>query len=111
MKYLILSLLSGIISGSGSIILKFLFGSYEIFSLIFNPIFIFSLLMGAGGFFLTQLSLRKEKSSHVSLVATSSTNVIVILGGFFFLKEIISLSQFLGIVLVMISVCILITKS
>lgn len=111
MRYLIIALVAGMITGLGSIILKSLVGGSEILSLFFNPIFIFSIFMGASGFFLSQFSLKKEKSSHVTLAATSSTNFIVILGSYFLLKEIISLWQFMGVILILLSAFILIAKS
>ena len=111
MKYLIIAFLAGLVTGIGSIIIKYLVNGSEILSLFFNPLFILSVSMGVIGFFMSQLSLKKEKSSHVTLAATTSTNLVVILGSYFFLKEVISLVQFVGVILILISAFILIIKS
>lgn len=110
MKYLLLSFLAGVIYGVGSIIMKILVGGKEIMALISDPIFLAVAASGVIGFFLFQKSLTKERVSHASLVCTSSSTLLPIIGGFL-LGEVISLTELVGIVMITLSVIILTLKS
>jgi len=110
MKYLSLSFLAGIIFGLGSIIMKILLERTEMLSLLINPIFLITMVTGGIGFLIFQISLIKEKSSHVALVGTSSTTITSILGGLL-LGEIIGLLELLGIILITLSIFMLILKN
>ena len=109
MRYLFLSLLAGTIFGFGSIVMKILTEKTEILFLLIDPIFLITIVSGGIGFLIFQKSLMKEKGSHVALVSTSSTTVISVLGGFL-LGEIIRPLEFVGIILITISVIILTLK-
>ena len=110
MKYILLSLIAGIIFGTGSIIIKSLLTKNEITSLLLNPLFLITATTGILGFLIFQKSLTKEKVSHASLVCTSSTTIISVLGGLL-LGEIIGLIEFIGIIVITLSIVLLILKS
>lgn len=110
MRHIFLSFLAGVIFGIGSIIIKILIEDTDIMFLFLNPIFLFIIATGGLGFVLFQKSLIKEKSSHVSLVSTSTMTVISIIGGFL-LGEVVGLIEFLGILMITLSTMILLSKN
>jgi len=110
MKYLFLSFLACTIFGFGSIVMKILLEETEILSLLINPIFLITIISGGVGFLIFQKSLKKEKGSHVALVSTSSTTTISILGGLL-LGEVIGTLEFLGVILISLSVFMLVLKN
>lgn len=90
--------------------MKFLIEKNNILDLLINPIFLFTASTGILGFFLFQLSMKKEKASHVAISCTSTATIIPVIGGLL-LGELIKLSEVIGIILITLSAVILILKS
>jgi uncharacterized membrane protein len=111
MKYLLVAMISGCVFSLGTVILKLLISGTTLLLLLTNPMFIFvNIVFGGGGFVLSQISIKMEKASHVWLVSTASANLIIFLSSFLVLKEVITISELIGIMLMIVGTLIILVK-
>ena len=104
-------MISGCMFSLGTIILKILVSETSLFLLITNPLFIFvNVVFGGGGFILSQISIKMEKTSQVWLVSTATATLIIISAGFFLLKENISIYELVGVILMILGTIIILFK-
>ncbi len=108
MKYFLYSITSGLMFGLGGILMKILLAD-EIFLIIFNPLFLLSGFIGILAFITNQIALKNGKSSNVSMIIAVTTTVVSIIGGIF-LGEIINIYEIIGIVLMLVSITLLLSK-
>lgn len=111
MKYLLIAMLSGCMFSLGNIILKYLVSETSIYFLLINPLFIFTIVvLSGGGFILSQISMKREKASHMWLVSTAAATLIIFLTSFLIFKEEIIISEVVGIILMSVGTLLLIFK-
>jgi uncharacterized membrane protein len=111
MKYLIFAAIGSAMYGFCIVLLKNLISELSLQLLILNPLFLFiNIIFGGMGFVLNQISIKKEKASHVWLVSNFAGAVVVILSSFMILKESMSVSEMIGFFLMIIASLLLIKK-
>jgi uncharacterized membrane protein len=111
MKYLIFAAIGSAMYGFCIVLLKNLISELSLQLLILNPLFLFiNITFGGMGFVLNQISIKKEKASHVWLVSNFAGAVVVILSSFMILKESMSVSEMIGFFLMIIASLLLIKK-
>ena len=108
MKYFLYSITSGLMFGLGGILMKILLAN-EIFLIIFNPLFLLAILLGILAFITNQVALKNGKSSNVTMIIAVVVTIVSIIGGIF-LGEIINIYEIIGIVLMLISMSLLLSK-
>jgi len=94
--------------GLGGILMKILLAN-EIFLIIFNPLFLLAILLGILAFITNQVALKNGKSSNVTMIIAVVVTIVSIIGGIF-LGEIINIYEIIGIVLMLISMSLLLSK-
>jgi len=111
MKYLIYAAIGSAMYSLCIVLLKSLISDLSLEVLILNPLFLFvNITFGGIGFLLNQISIKKEKASHVWLVSNSAGAVVVILSSFLILKESMSVSEMIGFFLMIFASLLLIKK-
>ncbi len=90
-----LAIISGTMFGIGAIVLK-LFLVERI--LLYVPI---TLLFGFFGFVFMQYSLKRSKTDVSALLILSSSSIVAIFGGVFYLAETITILEFIGIIFIL----------
>jgi drug/metabolite transporter (DMT)-like permease len=109
MKYLLYSIISGVLLGLSGIIIKILLESKELFMIILEPLFLVAGILGTIAFLLSQIALKNTKSSLVTLMVTITTTIVSIIGGNI-LGEVINSYEIVGIFLMTCSVIIIILR-
>ena len=109
MKYLLYSIISGLLFGLGNTALKILVGKNEIYLIIFDPTFFFLAIFGSIAFLLSQLALKNMKGSTVTLIITVTITIVSIIGGIF-LGEVINVYEEIGLILMISSVYLILLR-
>ena len=111
MRYLIVAMFSGLLYSLSTIFSKIIVSEMPVLSVLTNPLFLFiNIIFGGGGFILSQVSMKKIKASHAFLVSTSAATSVIVLASFFVLKEIIVISELVGVFLMLTGSLILLVR-
>lgn len=112
MKYLLVAAFSAFLYSLYTIMLKKLVFEVPLHLLIISPLFIFiSIVFAGGSFVLFQISIKKEKASHVWLINTLVGTLVILLASLIILKEGLFISEMIGFLLMLIAALILIKKA
>jgi len=105
MKSYISAFLAGILFGISTVFLKII-STTQIYSIVSSKYLFIIIFLSAIGFVLTQIALKRKKSSHVNIIVISSTVIVSIIGGLF-LGETITILGIIGILFIISSIFIL----
>jgi len=110
MKYFLYSIISGLLLGLGSIMLKTMVENKIFYLIILDPLFLVASVVGIIAFILSQIALKHMKSSNVVLLITVTVTIISVIGGSL-LGEFINIYETAGIMLMIGSIIFLLLKS